>query len=72
MHGYNVLAANNPISALDAFQKVSDDVALVIMDIVMPLMDGGELAEYIRLKNLQPGFWQFQAINKYAADKKIA
>ncbi|MEK7332343.1 MAG: ATP-binding protein, partial [Nitrospirota bacterium] len=69
IHGYNVLAANNPISALDVFQKVSDDVALVIMDIVMPLMDGGELAEYIRLKKPAARILAISGYNKYAADK---
>ncbi|MFA4829584.1 MAG: PAS domain S-box protein [Thermodesulfovibrionales bacterium] len=69
MHGYNVLAANNPVSALDAFQKVSDDVALVIMDIVMPLMDGRELAEYIRLKKPAARILAISGYSKYAADK---
>lgn len=69
MHGYNVLAVNNPISALDAFQRISDDVALVIMDIVMPLMDGRELAEYIRLKKPAARILAISGYNKYAADK---
>jgi CheY-like chemotaxis protein len=42
-NGYKVMATTNPQSALDAFQKMHRDIALVITDIDMPLIDGRDL-----------------------------
>ncbi len=41
--GYKVMATTNPQSALDAFRKMHQDIALVISDIDMPMLDGREL-----------------------------
>jgi CheY-like chemotaxis protein len=43
--GYRVLSAADGREALELTQRVGRDVALVITDINMPVMDGDDLAE---------------------------
>lgn len=50
--GYKVLLTNNPVYALDIFRKISEDIDLVITDLVMPLVNGRELAGH--LKTIKP------------------
>jgi len=47
--GYNVLTANNGIEALDVAEKYSGEIDLVITDVMMPKMDGKELADTLHL-----------------------
>jgi CheY-like chemotaxis protein len=48
--GYTVLSALSGQEALDIFQKNSDKIDLVIMDMIMPGMGGGETFD--RLRNI--------------------
>ncbi len=50
--GYTVLSALSGREALDIFQKNSDKIDLVIMDMIMPGMGGGETFD--RLRNINP------------------
>ncbi len=50
--GYKVLQASNGIEAVDLFTANKDEVALIVMDIVMPLLGGVKAAELI--KNICP------------------
>ena len=43
MSGYKVLATTNPQSALDAYKKMHREIALVITDVDMPMIDGRDL-----------------------------
>jgi DNA-binding NtrC family response regulator len=52
MNGYRVIATTSPMSAIDAFKQRHKEIALVVTDVVMPLMDGGELVR--RLREIQP------------------
>ncbi|MBF0376673.1 MAG: response regulator [Desulfamplus sp.] len=45
--GYNVLAANSPLEAIEAATKYNGRIDLLISDIVMPQMNGYELAKNI-------------------------
>jgi two-component system, cell cycle sensor histidine kinase and response regulator CckA len=47
-HGYNPVAANSGKEALDIFEKSNGDINLVILDIMMPGMDGGEVFTALR------------------------
>jgi two-component system cell cycle sensor histidine kinase/response regulator CckA len=47
-HGYTVLDAGNADAALELSAKFSGRIALLITDIVMPGMDGRQLAERLR------------------------
>jgi CheY-like chemotaxis protein len=53
VYGYNVLATSDPADALELFKKAPDNISLVITDIVMPLMNGRELAKEMR--TIKPG-----------------
>lgn len=50
--GYNVLCASNGEEAIDLFKNFGDGIALVIIDVIMPGMNGKET--FGRLKVLQP------------------
>ncbi len=47
-HGYTVMPFNNPLTAVEIFKNQSGRIQLVITDIMMPLMDGGELIKNLR------------------------
>jgi two-component system, cell cycle sensor histidine kinase and response regulator CckA len=51
--GYTVLSASTPADALHLAQKHAGSISLLISDVIMPEMNGKELARQILL--LQPG-----------------
>ncbi|MDD3846098.1 MAG: PAS domain S-box protein [Syntrophorhabdaceae bacterium] len=48
-HGYKVLAARDGAMALETFREHRDDISLVILDVVMPRMNGKEAFDAIRV-----------------------
>jgi len=50
--GYEVLLARSGIEALEVYKKNKDKVALVMLDMIMPDMGGGEA--YDRMKEINP------------------
>ena len=50
--GYRVIAAETGKQALDIFIEEHEDIDLVILDLIMPYMGGGEVFD--RLKNINP------------------
>lgn len=62
-NGYKVIATTNPMSAIDAYGKMSREIALVITDIVMPLIDGRELMK--RIAEIHPKA-RFLTISAYS------
>ncbi len=51
--GYSVLSAGNGMEALDVFRKHQQDIALIITDMVMPVMDGPALIKEVHALNPQ-------------------
>ena len=51
--GYRVATAKNGFQAIDIYRKLKDEVALVILDFMMPVMDGADV------------FAELQAINPH-------
>ncbi|MGD0200688.1 MAG: response regulator [Bryobacteraceae bacterium] len=49
--GFQVLTSTSPTQALRLFQEHAERIELLISDIVMPEMDGGELANHIVARN---------------------
>jgi two-component system cell cycle sensor histidine kinase/response regulator CckA len=47
-HGYTVLTANNGEEALERLKENGEKVALLISDVVMPLMDGPTMVREVR------------------------
>ena len=43
--GYNVIEADSPETALQEFDKIHDQVELVVTDVVMPGMNGTAMVE---------------------------
>lgn len=50
--GYTVLTATSGLDAIALYNKNKEDIKLVIMDMIMPKMSGGELFD--RLKRINP------------------
>ena len=40
MFGYRVVAANNGAEAVSCYARQKDEIALVLLDMMMPIMDG--------------------------------
>lgn len=51
--GYNVLIAQSGSEALDVYIKQKDEIDLIILDMIMPEMSGGET--YERMREIDPG-----------------
>ncbi|MEW6571917.1 MAG: PAS domain S-box protein, partial [Nitrospirota bacterium] len=51
-HGYTATLASNPLTAIDTFRNLQSKIALIITDIMMPLMEGSELIRH--LKEINP------------------
>jgi CheY-like chemotaxis protein len=51
--GYNVLTARDGEAALEMYQAQQEKIDLVLLDLVMPRMEGGEVLN--RLKQITPG-----------------
>jgi len=49
--GYTVLTAENGAQGLELFDRSREDIVLVLLDIVMPVLDGAEAAIAIRERN---------------------
>jgi len=50
--GYKVVIATGGKQAVDAIQRKGDEIKLVILDLIMPEMDGGKVFD--RIKKIQP------------------
>ncbi|MEE8553042.1 MAG: response regulator, partial [Desulfobacterales bacterium] len=50
--GYNVLTAKGGKEAIQAYKKNQDKIDMVILDMIMPDMNGGEV--YVKLKEIDP------------------
>jgi two-component system, cell cycle sensor histidine kinase and response regulator CckA len=49
--GYTVLTAENGAQAMDLFDRSGDEISMVLLDVVMPAMDGPETAAAIQSRN---------------------
>ena len=67
--GYKVLIANGGEAALDVIKKNNGNVSLVILDMIMPEMDGGEVFD--RLKKIRPDL-KVLLSSGYSMDGKAA
>jgi PAS domain S-box-containing protein len=47
--GYQVIEAESGAEAISLFQRMAPDIALLVSDVVMPGMSGGELARRLRI-----------------------
>ena len=68
-HGYKVIAISDSPNALKIFQKIPQEIALVITDIAMPHMDGKELIKKIKEVKPEVKIIAMSGHAKYIADK---
>jgi two-component system, cell cycle sensor histidine kinase and response regulator CckA len=47
-HGYKTFATDSPVYAQELFHEMAGDIDLVITDMVMPLLNGAELAKQFK------------------------
>jgi len=47
-HGYKTFATDNPVYAQELFHEMSDQIDLVITDMIMPLLNGVELSRQLK------------------------
>jgi PAS domain S-box-containing protein len=50
LYGYNVILANNGADALRMFEQRADEINLVLLDLVMPVMGGEETYRSLRIR----------------------
>ncbi|MGA9120012.1 MAG: response regulator [Bacteroidota bacterium] len=67
--GYVVLLANNGMEAIELYRKKFEEIDLVILDLVMPSMDGGQV--YVSLKAINPALKAFFCTG-FVSDQLIA
>ncbi len=51
-YGYGVIVAENGIDAVEKFSEHKDDIDLLILDVIMPVMNGNEA--YEKIKQMRP------------------
>lgn len=49
-HGYRVLVASDGLEALDMYRQYGSEIHLVVLDMLMPRLDGGQT--YIEMKKM--------------------
>lgn len=69
--GFNVITMGSPLEALDLYREKKDVIDLVITDMVMPSMDGGQLAWSIRSINPQARIIAITGYNANGDDRNI-
>jgi CheY-like chemotaxis protein len=51
MLGYDVIACGSPVEAIDIYKDKQDEISLIIMDMIMPVMNGRQLYNEINKIN---------------------
>jgi CheY-like chemotaxis protein len=67
--GYNVIEAENGTDAVNKFMENKDTIKLIILDMIMPKMNGREA--YLLMKKIQPAI-RALFMSGYTADRRIA
>jgi two-component system, cell cycle sensor histidine kinase and response regulator CckA len=76
-YGYQCLLAQDGAAALEAYQNCHDKVALVLLDLTMPVMSGEEAIQQLKLIDpnvkvlLSSGYDEIEAVKRFV-DKGLA
>jgi CheY-like chemotaxis protein len=71
--GHRVISVTNPLRAITAYRQYQDEIGLVILDFMMPVMDGSELFDELRSINphvpvmLSSGFAEHEKVKTMLA-----
>jgi DNA-binding NtrC family response regulator len=66
--GYTVIAVSNPVEAVEIVRRHGKEIALVLLDMIMPEMDGKDV--YFAIREIAPDM-KFLLCSGYAPDAKI-
>ncbi len=66
--GYQVLLARDGKEAVEVYKRNQDNIDIVLLDIVMPNMGGGEA--YDRMKEINPGI-RVLLLSGYGTDSQV-
>lgn len=69
-HGYRLIAASDPVNAVDMFRRLPQNIDLLITDIVMPGIDGKELIRQFKQNKPDVKVLAVSGYTKYVADKQ--
>ncbi len=69
--GFNVITADDPLHGLDLFKNNSGGINLVITDMAMPVMDGGQLIRNIKTINPRARIIAVTGFNENDEDNNI-
>jgi len=67
--GYRVLKAKTGLEATQIYQEHKDNIELIMLDMIMPDMDGSQTYDTITSINSHP---RVLLMSGYAADKKVS
>lgn len=71
-YGFNVILAVNGREAVEIFEQRRDEIALIILDLTMPVMNGEEALRRLKAVNpkvpilLSSGYNEMEAIQRFA------
>jgi len=68
-HGYQVLTASDGVEALDIYRQRSKEISLVILDLIMPRLDGGQT--YMEMKKINASL-KAMFCSGYTSDEVIS
>ena len=77
-YGYVVLTAKDGYEAIELFRKEADDIVVIVLDMLMPIMDGGETLSQLRAIRhdvpvvLTSGYSEQEATRHMAIDAQSA
>ena len=63
---YDIVQANDGVKAVDYLQKHAEELSLVLLDLVMPQMDGFEVLAYMNKEH-----WITAALDGMIPDEKL-
>jgi CheY-like chemotaxis protein len=72
--GYRIITAKDGFQAIEIYRKLRDQIALVILDFTMPVMDGADVFEELRMINpkvpvvLSSGFTEHERLRSMLAN----
>jgi CheY-like chemotaxis protein len=69
--GYTVLTAEHGAQALELFDRAQDQIVLVLLDVIMPVMDGAETAVELQTRKPDVPILMMSGISDHAALRRV-
>jgi PAS domain S-box-containing protein len=69
--GYTVISAEHGVQALELFDRSAKEIVLVLLDLNMPVLDGGETASAMQLRNPRVPILIMSGLADHAALRRL-